>query len=301
MMSLNKLSIEEWTQRANVHAALITPITDSFIQRRSLRKKHPVHDFLFTYYNCSPTKLKQWVPSIQEELQFEDHLESNYPWLMGQFFLFNGKNIRINQSFLPTHLFDLIKFILQLCRNILDKPSRFGCFGLHEWAMVYKSSKEEIRHQDNPLRIEPNEIEKFVKSQSLCCSHYDAFRFFTPEAAPLNTIKPSLHSRLHMEQGGCVHANMDLYKWSTKLWPWIGSDFIRKTFFHALEGRELDMRASPYDLKDYGYIPILIETESGRKQYQEEQQLYAGKAQILRNDLLNFCENFLENFNLNKA
>ena len=73
-----------------------------------------------------------------------------------------------------------------------------------------------------------------------------------------------------------------------------GSDFLAKTFFLALEGRELDMRASPYDFKEAGFAPICVETEEGRRQYQIEQQLYAERSTILRKELLNFCEEFID-------
>jgi phage host-nuclease inhibitor protein Gam len=57
----------------------------------------------------------------------------------------------------------------------------------------------------------------------------------------------------------------------------------------ALEGRELDMRASPYDLQEQGYAPIRIETEAGRKEYQQLQQLYAQKTVSLREELAAIC------------
>ncbi len=87
---------------------------------------------------------------------------------------------------------------------------------------------------------------------------------------------------------------MDIYKWATKLWPWIGSDFIAKAFFLAIEGRELDMRASPYDLQSYGYAPIRIETEEGRKEYQRLQQQLSQKAQGLRKELADICSRLRE-------
>ena len=68
---------------------------------------------------------------------------------------------------------------------------------------------------------------------------------------------------------------------------------MAKAFLLALEGRELDMRASPYDLKDEGFAPICIETEEGRKQYQKEQQHYAERTTGLRKELLAFCERLL--------
>jgi hypothetical protein len=86
---------------------------------------------------------------------------------------------------------------------------------------------------------------------------------------------------------------MDLYKWAIKLWPWIGSDFLAKAFFLALEGRELDMRASPYDLVEKGFVPIRIETEEGRKEYQKEQQIYAERSITLREELKAFCQRLI--------
>lgn len=46
----------------------------------------------------------------------------------------------------------------------------------------------------------------------------------------------------------------------------------------ACQGRDLDMRASPYDLQHLGYEPLLIETPEGRAQYEREQRQLAEKA-----------------------
>lgn len=287
------LSVDTWTARAKKHADLIEPITEAFLRRRALGLKHPVHDFLFTYYSCSPSKLKQWVPSFEESLKIKANMREDYPWLTEYWFREEGNLLILNIERLHASTRNISKFISEMCDNILQRAPRFGCFGLHEWAMVYKLSPEEIRHKGHRLRLSSEELAYFVESQSLCCSHYDAYRFFTKEAQPLNTLNPQLGTRLQMEQGGCLHANMDLYKWATKLWPWIGSDFLAKTFFLALEGRELDMRASPYDLSEEGYAPICIEKEEGRKQYQKEQQSYAEKSVGLRKELKAICERLM--------
>lgn len=292
-MMMKLLSLESWTSQAKKHSELITPIADAFVKRRASGLKHPVHDFLFTYYNCSPLKLKQWVPSFKEKLWMTPQLREEHPWLTDYWFHLNGNILSMNRDRLNSNLRGLSNFIAELCENILHRPPRFGCFGLHEWAMVYKSNQEEIRHHEYPLRLSPTEIQQFVESQMICCSHYDAFRFFTKEAKPLNILNPTLETRIQMEQAGCVHANMDLYKWSTKLWPWLGSNFILRTFFLALDARELDMRASPYDLMVDGYLPIRIETEEGRKQYQQEQMRLTVRANILRKELLENCKDII--------
>jgi hypothetical protein len=286
-------SIETWTSRALRHTALVAPFADAYVKRRDLGLKHPVHDFLFTYYTCSPLKLKQWVPSFEETLIISEEALEAHSWLKNDWFGLDQKRLSLNFKRISESTIGLATFIAQLCENIIERTPRFGCYGLHEWAMVYQLSPETIRHHGHRLRLSFQEIAHFVENQTLCCSHYDAYRFFTPEAKPLNTLNPTLDSRLQMEQGGCLHANMDLYKWATKLWPWIGSEFISEAFFLALEGRELDMRASPYDLTEEGYSPICIETEEGRKQYQQAQQLYAERANLLRQKLHAFCEKFI--------
>jgi hypothetical protein len=262
-------------------------MADAFLQRRALGQKHPVHDFLFTYYSFSPTKLKQWVPSFEEALSIEEKEERSC--FSEYWFELHNSTLRLNPQRLQGQALALVSFIEQLCNAILERTPRFGCFGLHEWAMVYRLSQDELRHTGYCLRLSPNELASFVENQNLCCTHYDAYRFFTPQAEPLNLFKPTLQDRLQNEQAGCLHANMDIYKWATKLWPWVGSDFIANAFVLALEGRELDMRASPYDLQGQGYVPICIETENGRKEYQQLQQQYAQKMQGLRQDLAAFC------------
>jgi hypothetical protein len=280
------LPIETWTARAKEHCARVSPLADAFLHRRMLGHTHAVHDFLFTYYSCSPQKLKQWVPSVHEKLQVTPEILEDYPWLKGDWFRIDDNVLSFNRERISEATRSLETFIINLCSNILERPPRFGCFGLHEWAMVYKLSPEELRHKKHKLRLSPEEIASFVQSQTICCSHYDAYRFFTKEAHPLNVLNPTIDSRLQMEQAGCIHANMDLYKWATKLWPWIGSDFLAKTFLLAVEGRELDMRASPYDLLEEGFHPICIETEEGRKQYQKEQQTYTERSNSLRQEFL---------------
>lgn len=289
----NLLSIDEWTDRAKTHAELLAPFADAFTKRRDLGITHPVYDFLFTYYRCSSQKLKQWVPSYSEHLTVTPEILLDYPWLNETWFLVEENVLSLNRERLTPKTRKLASFVADLCSRILERTPRFGCFGLHEWAMVYKSTPEEIRHQGYPLRLPSQEVDRLVESQMLCCTHYDAYRFFTEKARPLNVLNPVLETRLEMEQGGCIHANMDIYKWGSMLWPWVGSDFLAKAFLLAVEGRELDMRASPYDLKAHGFTPICIETEEGRKQYQKEQQNYAKKAEILRKELHTNALNFV--------
>jgi hypothetical protein len=122
------------------------------------------------------------------------------------------------------------------------------------------------------------------------CSHFDAFRFFTPPARSLNLLQPTRDTQHDLEQPGCLHANMDLYKWSFKLAPLVGSPTVVDCFELARDIRTLDMRASPYDLRDLGYEPVRVETPAGRAEYTAAQKAFADRAAPLRERLIGIID-----------
>jgi hypothetical protein len=124
----------------------------------------------------------------------------------------------------------------------------------------------------------------------LRCSHFDAYRFFTEAAVPRNAEPLTRQDQIAHEQPGCLHAAMDLYKWSFKLGPLIDSELVADCLDLAADARELDMRASPYDLTDYGFEPITIETPAGRAEYVRGQQDVADRAAPLRAALADRCD-----------
>jgi hypothetical protein len=187
---------------------------------------------------------------------------------------------------------DTVAFVARLLRATAARPAQLSCFGLHEWAMVYRS--DEVRHGAVPLRLGRTETDAVVESMSLRCTHFDAFRFFTPDAVGRNAQVLTRDDQPLREQPGCLHANMDLYKWGFKLVPLIGSDLLQECFELACVARELDMRASPYDLSEYGYDPVAIETPAGRAEYARAQAALAERAAPLRAQLLAACDELLD-------
>ena len=130
------------------------------------------------------------------------------------------------------------------------------------------------------------EISAAVDDIGLRCTHIDAYRFFTPAAVPLNAHEPTRATQHEWEQPGCLHANMDLYKYAMWFQPFIGSDLVADCFALARQARELDMRAAPYDLADLGYEPIRVETPEGRVEYATQQRGLSAAASSLRARLL---------------
>jgi hypothetical protein len=157
--------------------------------------------------------------------------------------------------------------------------------------MVYRT--DEVRHGAVPLRLGAAGTDAVVESLPVRCSHFDAFRFFTPSARGLNLLQPTRESQPALEQPGCLHATMDLYKWAYKLEPLTPSDLVLDCFRLAKDVRELDMRASPYDLAALGYPPVRIETPEGRAEYAAAQRGFADRGQALRERLAAVCETAL--------
>jgi len=269
-----------WREHIRAHRVKLAVLVDAHLERASRGVRHPVMDFLFTYYPFSVAQLMRWTPG------WGIRLSGDIP---GDLLVIKESKItdgswHLDHEKFPRRRLDAVKWVLNLLEQTSDRAPRYGCFGLHEWAMVYRSP--EIRHAGVPLRFSENELAGIVESLPVNCSHYDAFRFFTPEAKPLNRLQPELSSRLQMEQRGCLHVNMDLYKWAQQFYPWISSDLIADCFLLAVQIREVDMRASPYDLSEMNLAPIRIETDEGRAEYIEYQKTFARAAEPLRARLI---------------
>lgn len=282
-MTRTLLSPADWQARRDAHVARVRQWTDPLRDRRSRGERHPVLDFLFTYYSYRPTKLLRWHPGpgvelagAREYLRWQAYRETEHGVVLGP---------------LADERRASVEFIRELLTVTAFRAPRLGCFGLHEWAMVYRS--DDVRHEDWPLRLGPAGTDAVVESLPVSCTHFDAFRFFTDAARPLNRLQPSRADQLALEQPGCLHAGMDLYKWAYKLDPYTPSDLVADCFALALDIRSLDMRASPYDLAPLGYAPVRIETAEGRARYRREQAEFTERARPLRARLIALCEALL--------
>jgi len=272
----------EWIARAEKHRARAERWTVPARDRRAAGKPHPVEDFLFTYYRFSYAKIEEWHPAAGTRMETIDPLPAH---LAKEPYRREGSVIFADPSLLADKELARLRWTREMLAATRDRAPIFACHGLHEWAMVYRGA--EVRHASSTrLRLPQGEIDALVESRPIRCSHFDAFRFFHPDAQPLNRLQPTLLGRPQFEQPGCVHANMDLYKWAFKSMPWAGSDLLLDCFELAMELRDLDMRASPYDLREHGFEPVKIETVEGRREYEKEQARLADKAVPLRGRLI---------------
>jgi len=276
------LPFEVWRAREAAHEERVDAATAAHRARREDGRTHPVEDFLFRYYNNSPARLRRWHPGPGVVLAGAPPLP-RAGWTHYRV-VADGVELDVD-AFLEARG-SAVSFVRDLLSATVSRPAQLGCFGLHEWAMVHGIPADDVRHAGWPLRLGSAGTDAVVERHGIRCSHFDAYRFFTDSASPRNALRPTRDSQVALEQPGCLHAGMDVYKWAFKLTPLVPSDLVADAFDLAREIRVLDMQASPYDLSELGHEPVPIETAEGRAAYLERQRRFAERSNALRHRLL---------------
>ncbi|WP_242504489.1 3-methyladenine DNA glycosylase [Promicromonospora panici] len=314
---------EEWLPLATAHAERADALTAVWREARAAGRKHAIEDFLFTYYPTRITHLRRWHPGGGVALQLPDDDGTGTPepgspgygaaapgaadpedrttWRWHTTVPHDaavpgptcGPSLTVTldpDAFLADRG-DTVRYVRELLSATASRPGTFGCFGLHEWAMVYRD-REAGRDQRHPLplRLGHAGTDAVVEANPVRCSHFDAYRFFTPEATGRNQLRPTRATQVGLEQPGCLHANMDLYKWCLKLGPAVPGDLLLDAFELARDIRWTDMAASPYDVSEYGVAAVEIETPHGKAEYVRRQREYARRSKDLRRRLIEVCD-----------
>ena len=283
----HSLTRSEWEARRAAHVERVSAWADDRVSRASRDVPNPVYDFLFEYYPFRPSHLKRWSPGIGVTLEGASADELDW----AEHFTLGDSVAVIDPLSFPERRRPFLEWAFKYLTGIANRPPQFSCFGLHEWAMVYRSDAP--RHTSVPLRLPAEEINAIVERSDLRCTHFDAFRFFTPDAVPLNKNHLSREATTDFDQRACIHVTMDLYRFAHKIAPWCSSELIADTFLLAADARRIDMRASPYDLSSFGYTAVPIETPEGRAEYERYQRIFAERARPLRERLMDLCRALL--------
>ena len=277
----------EWSRRRRRHEARIDRLVAGHLERRRSGERHPVEDFMFTYYSHRPAALRRWHPGPGLRLRDAGDLADAKAYRR------EGAETVLDPGYVAAQA-DRVRWIRDLLAATAARPPSYGCLGLHEWAMVYRTPQQRVRHASWPLRLGARGTDEVVEQHRISCTHYDAFRFFSDAAVPRNARQPSRERQVQQEQPGCLHAGMDLYKWAYKLAPMSPSELVADCFELARDIRVLDMRASPYDLSALGYPPVPIETAAGKREYADAQRGFTERGAPLRQRLVDLCEHLLE-------
>lgn len=279
--------MSSWRDSEAAHQARADEFSREHRDRKRRGEKHPIEDFLWTYYPFAPAELRRWHPGPAVALEDAPERQS---WRYYRVDDAGVASVDLAAFFAKREA--TVDYVETLLTNTLANTPQFGCFGLHEWAMVYRLTPEQLRHTQLPLRVGHEATDAVVESHPIGCSHFDAYRFFTPEAAPLNRLTPTRENQRETEQSGCLHAGMDIYKWVTKLGPIIPGVMLLDAFEFARDIRTVDMQASPYDVRGYRdhtgapLEPIAIETPEGKREYVRRQRQFAERGNELRTRVL---------------
>jgi hypothetical protein len=277
------LSAEGWLPLAQAHAERADALTAAHRERRAAGATHPIDDFLYDYYGIRPALLRRWHPGAGIVLgPTPDGPAEHGGW---RWYVGTPEGVTLDTDAMLADRGEGVRHIHALLTATASRPAHLGCFGLHEWAMVYRQDDARRRHA-LPLRLGRSGTDEVVEAHQIRCSHIDAFRFFTPQAVPLNRLQPTRATQVAMEQPGCLHANMDCLRWAWKLGPAVPGDLLLDCFELARDIRLLDMQASPYDVSSLGEPAVAIETPSGRAEYVARQRGFAERTARLRARLI---------------
>lgn len=289
---METLAPDDWRAREDEHHARVDALLAGHLARRQRGEKHPVEDFLWVYYAHRPGQLRRWHPGPGVVLDGDVDPRGRGTW---RFYATSGDpaGTRLDVAAFLQVRGEFVAWVRDLLAATATRPPTYSCFGLHEWAMVYGLPDGARRHEQLPLRLGREATDEVVRASSIRCSHFDAYRFFTPGAEPLNELRPTREGQPDQEQPGCLHATMDLYKWAFKLSPGVPSELVLDCLDLAWEARRLDMAASPYDVTAFGIESVAVETAQGRADYVARQRLLVERGQALRARVVNACNTLL--------
>ena len=132
------LSRSEWESRAEAHRARVAPQVTGVIERRARGEKHPVEDFLFHYYTLRPSHLLHWNAGVGHAVEGGEEL-LDQPFHAAR----TDGSVALDVEGFLAKRGRTVATAERLLRASAAATPRFGCFGMHEWAMVYRLDQGE--------------------------------------------------------------------------------------------------------------------------------------------------------------
>ena len=109
-------------------------------------------------------------------------------------------------------------FIADLLRATASRPARLNCFGLHEWAMVYRAPT--VRHAPGAAAARRRRHRRRGRVDAVALQPLRRLPVLHRAGRARATPSSSPGTRqVATEQPGCLHAAMDLYKWALQAGP----------------------------------------------------------------------------------
>ena len=129
-----RLPAADTADRTERHRRRVGRLLDDHPARTPDGSPHPVWDFLFRYYSHKPALLMRWHPGYGVDLGLPTE-HADYPHYVPTA---DGDAVTVDPAYLQTRS-RTVGFVDGLLRATADRPPRLNCFGMHEWAMVYRA------------------------------------------------------------------------------------------------------------------------------------------------------------------
>ena len=159
-----------------MHEERADALTAAHRQRKQRGEKHAVEDFLFTYYPFSPARLRRWHPGWRVGYEASADLDADGNPVIADvdeagrrsWYVESPGPKAVRRADVARYLAErasAFSFMTRLLRasTLTRRRPEFGCFGLHEWAMVHRVPEGGQRHEDLPLRLTPAETDAVVE------------------------------------------------------------------------------------------------------------------------------------------
>src|SRR4051794_19511743 len=145
--AVRTLEESTWEAHRSAHEARVDAWVGPHLARRRERVAHPVEDFLFTYYSQRPAALRRWHPGFGLAVP-----ESSGLLELKGYERFGTGSVAVTEAYVVSQR-PLLETLHRLLAATASRQPAYGCFGMHEWAMVYRLDPSNVRHASWPLRL----------------------------------------------------------------------------------------------------------------------------------------------------
>src|SRR5262245_9977755 len=125
------LTADQWRSERSLTLAELEPHAAAGEDRRSRRVIHPIEDFIFEYYSLRPSQLRPWSPGPDVLLLDASPNELD----RGRLFVEQDGGLVLPAY--PANRRSFLIWLTEYLTAVAARPLALGCFGMHEWAMVY--------------------------------------------------------------------------------------------------------------------------------------------------------------------
>src|SRR3954454_5798823 len=129
---LRVLEETEWRRFERTHQEQVDAWTAGRRARAVRGQRHPVDDFLWTYYSHLPRQLRRWHPGAGVALAgLAASARTGWRWYRPF-----PEGVAVDVEAFVDARGESVRFVRDLLAATASRPAHLGCFGLHEWAMV---------------------------------------------------------------------------------------------------------------------------------------------------------------------